>query len=447
MRRILPSILCLMVLASGARAASSGKSARTSRPVDQPLPPREGELLKGLIPDGLRLFIWYDPELEDEEVCLTVGVGSAFDMEHKQGAAAMAADILAHGHSGGVAASELAAAWERNGYGLRVIPDEDAVSYQITLTHENLRAGLGAFGQLVARCEVRDEDFAAAMQRARLRYSNSLPWSQADSALRRELYQQYSYHRVPTGTPENFSNLTREIVRGYYSQYCRPNNSVLVMAGPVPPEEARQIALKAFADWQYGYIPPANPNPPPPLDHWVREEVPGIEGTGAALGGAMVPHASLEDAVALRVWTGMIEPLGDSSRMLWTRQSSFRRHKLCDEVRISWTAPDSEIMGSAKEWRDVPKDSLPLWSRECFDVGRDAAAEILLSSDSWARVAARAALFGWPVDTPDDLRRLLAALTPESVAAAVRRLIPEDRWALVLARASRATPMLSAGAR
>lgn len=447
MRRILLSILCLMILCPGARAATSGKSARAPRAVEQPLPPREGELLKGLIPDGLRVFIWYDPALETEEICLTVGVGSSFDMEHKQGAAAMAADILAHGHSGGMAASDLAAAWEKDGSGLRVTPDEDAVSYQLTLGGANLATGLGAFGQLVAKCEMREEDFAAAVARARVRYANSLPWSQADSALRRELYQQYSYHRVPLGTPENIANLTREIVRGYYSQYCRPNNSVLVMAGPVAPEEARQVALKSFADWQYGYIPPGNPNSPAPLEGRVRESVAGIEGTGAVLGAALVPHATLEDAVALRVWTGLIEPLGDSSLMQWPRRSSLRRHKLCDEVRIAWTAPDSELERSAKEWQGIPKDSLSLWCRECFDLSRDQAAEALLSSDYWARVASRAALFGWPVETPDDLRRVLAVITPEGVAAAARRLVPDERWALMLAKASRTTPALSPGLR
>ena len=71
-----------------------------------PLPAQRGVLLRGLLSNGLRVVIWYDPDLDLEDACLAVGVGSQLDMEHKQGAAALVAGIVRNGHSG-EAASEV----------------------------------------------------------------------------------------------------------------------------------------------------------------------------------------------------------------------------------------------------------------------------------------------------------------------------------------------------
>ena len=76
--------------------------------------PDAGSLTQSVLPNGLRLLVWYDPDLASEDLCLSVGVGSALDMERKQGAAGLVADIVSTGHSDGRSALELSRIWEQS---------------------------------------------------------------------------------------------------------------------------------------------------------------------------------------------------------------------------------------------------------------------------------------------------------------------------------------------
>jgi len=440
----------ILLLAISALAVAFRADARTRtlaapsharRAPDAPLPAREGMLLKGLLADGLRVLIWYDPALENEEVCLSVGVGSQQDMEHKQGAAALVPDLLLHGHSGGASAAELAAAWEKDGFELNAHADEDAASFHLTLSPADLAPGLDAFGTLIARCEVRPEDVDSAKVRAVARWQSQRPWSALEAPLRRDLYGQYGYHRVPDGLPETLDEVDREIARGYYSQYYRPNNAVLVMAGPVVPEDARHAAQLAFAPWEYGYIPPSNPNSPPGVDHLSLSSADGVDGAWAVAAAAVTPHLSTSDRVALELWAEASAegppPAPDSVQAAaappLTYGARLRRHRLCDEVRVGWTSSDSAAEGELRAWLGDLQSGEPGVPDSLFEPLKADCAERLLDARNWAYEASRATLFGWPADTPDELQAALDRLGPADVKDAVRRLLPRDHWALAVA--------------
>lgn len=449
MNRYLAAILATSILiasspdtSGAARPHAVRRGAGNAAPA--PLPTARGSLLKGLLPNGLRVLIWYDPDLETETVCLSVGVGSQLDMERKQGAAALVSEILLTGHSGGKPAGELASAWEDHGDPVEVRCDEDAASYLLNVEPEAFKDALQSFGQLMLGSEMRDEDFQAALATARMRLADSAPWSRIEPALRVQLYGPYGYHRCPAGTPEGYSNVTREICQGYYSQYYRPNNSVLVLTGPVEPEVARKAALAGFGDWKYGYVPPSSPNEPTPLTHVATAAVPAPDSIFAIRGAAIVPRMSLPDRVALEVWCDVLgsrdpEPAADTSpgdSLIGPspvfRRSELRRHRLCDEVRFGWVAADTDVGGSIRSWvADMTSpDSARVWS--ALDRGRAASQDRLTDELGWTLEAARTTLFGRVPETPDELRRAVAAVTPRQVREAVRRLLGPERWAIVV---------------
>ncbi|HVP39064.1 MAG TPA: insulinase family protein [Candidatus Saccharimonadales bacterium] len=429
---LLLATLTLPALPDAAPAAKGGSRAR--RAAGAPLPSRQGVLLKGLLPEGLRLLIWYDPELEVETACLAVGVGSQHDMERRQGAAALTAEVVRGGHSG-LPAAELAAAWEKDGTSLEVRSDEDAALFLLPQSPGGFRDGLMALGHLVERAEIRPEDVELARDRALRQFQDREPWSEAELALRHELYNQFGYHRVPHGTPATLAEVDRDVCHNYYLQYYRPNNSVLVVTGPVTPEEVRRTATQAFAEWKYGYIPPASPREPAPLEHCSAESFEGIEGLAAVLGAAVVPHLVLDDRLALEVCAEALAPAADTAGApggpgAW-RRGGLRRHRLCDELRLAWTSTDSEVAGSVERWRaelqeldaGLPPERLARLAETCLDR--------LLGDEHWTAEAARATLFGWRVDTPDEFLRAAAGLRPERVRDAARRWLALEHWGVV----------------
>jgi hypothetical protein len=449
MKRFLVSLLlvALFIPVVPDAASAARKGARVVR--GAPLPARRGVLLKGLLPEGLRLLIWYDPDLEVETTCLAVGVGAQHDMERKQGAAALVADVIQNGHSG-LPAAELARAWEERGLPLEVRSDEDASTFLLSLPPGDFKDGLTAFGQLISQCEVREEDVHRELQRAAHRYLDRRPWSDADVELRRELFSSFAYHRAPHGTPGTLANVTQDICRGYYSQYYRPNNSVLVATGPVPPEEVRTAATRAFARWTYGYVPPASPNEPPPLDGPVVGTAPAVEGVCVVLGGAVVPHLGLQDRMAVELCADALTFAGADSAgraLPAARRGGLRRHRLCDEVRLSWTTSEPAVRASVRHWLEDLEACASGGARENFERLREACLDRLLSDANWTAEAARATLFGWPVDTPDEVSRAGTDLSPAQVSPAARRWLGSGRWGLVsTARRGELEPVLARGA-
>jgi hypothetical protein len=154
----------------------------------------------------------------------------------------------------------------------------------------------------------------------------------------------------------------------------------------------------------------------------------------AVLAGAVAPHLKLEDRLALEVCAELLTAggLDSASRSAEAvRRGGLRRHRLCDEVRLSWTTGDAALRGSVQLWLSDLRACASGVSRESFEQLREGCLDRLLSDEQWTSEAARATLFGWPVDTPDDFTRAASNLGPEQVAGAARRWIAPERWGLV----------------
>ncbi|MBI5836223.1 MAG: insulinase family protein [Candidatus Eisenbacteria bacterium] len=422
MKRSLPLVLLVAfsILSVPDASPADRRAPSRGRAGQAPLVGRPGALLRGLLPGGLRVVIWSDPDLAVETACLVVGVGSVHDMERKQGAAAMVADMVREAWDSGGMAPEA----------LRVRADEDAATFLLQTRGGDFPDALEVLGQRISRLEPGPGEVEAARRRAVQRFEDRRPWSPAEVALRGALFDVYGYHRSPRGTGESLAGVTPDVVHGYYSQYYRPNNAVLAVCGPLDPESVRRAAARAFSAWQYGYVPPASPREPPPLEGPVFGSAEGVDGTCAILGGALVPHVPLPERLALEVCAEALATAVDSSSAVPRRRASLVRHRLCDEVRVGWTADAAGLAYAARDWtRDL--GDLAALPAPVFERLREACLLRVLADENWVTGAARATLFGWPVDTPDDIVTAADALGPERVADTARRWLGPRRWALV----------------
>ena len=72
------------------------------------------------------------------------------------------------------------------------------------------------------------------------------PASYFGEAMRRTLWQEHPYSRPVTGMPEEIMKLRLADAQDFYDRYYAPNNAVLVLAGDIDVETARQLAEKYF---------------------------------------------------------------------------------------------------------------------------------------------------------------------------------------------------------
>ncbi|MCU0723295.1 MAG: insulinase family protein [Planctomycetes bacterium] len=82
---------------------------------------------------------------------------------------------------------------------------------------------------------------------------------------------------IPTiGHLDAFRALTRDDLAAFYRERYIPQNTILVVAGDVRPEEVLEKAEKAFGSWPMGRVvyDPIPPETPPAAPRWVEEEMP-----------------------------------------------------------------------------------------------------------------------------------------------------------------------------
>src|SRR6185295_20308388 len=82
--------------------------------------------------------------------------------------------------------------------------------------------------------------------------------------LAEDTYRGHPYGRPILGTREFIQALTRDRLNAYYKKHYIPRNMVVVVVGPVKPEQARALTAETFGrlTGPPSARPPATPVPP-----------------------------------------------------------------------------------------------------------------------------------------------------------------------------------------
>jgi zinc protease len=78
---------------------------------------------------------------------------------------------------------------------------------------------------------------------------DSSPYSIIQDAMNAHLYYKYPNRKHPIGTREVVAHTTLDQLREFQAQYWVPNNSALLIAGDVKPEDAFKQVEQFFGDW------------------------------------------------------------------------------------------------------------------------------------------------------------------------------------------------------
>jgi len=206
---------------------------------------------KSTLPNGLRLWTVYHPQVPLVALMLLVRRGASSDPVGKEGLAAVTADMLDEG-SGEHSAIEMHQALARLGVQFDTDIGSDATVASFTVLSRFTAPALSLLSDIVVRPALRDGDFARVRQLRlhRLTQIRDMPGAVADRAFLKLLYGIHPYGHSPIGSEASLASMTVDDVRAFHAHAIAPAAATLIAVGDCSHDEIEGLARQSFADWR-----------------------------------------------------------------------------------------------------------------------------------------------------------------------------------------------------
>lgn len=217
------------------------------------------------LPNGLTLLVIPNHEVPIVNVNLGVKYGAA--SEDKPGTVNLAASMLTEGTK---KRSEAELADELGAYAIDLAGSAtlDSVIVSLGCLTEHLDRGVDLMAEVTLEPTFPKEEFERVREQTRggLQMQAASPEYIAQRELRKRLFGEHPYARSATGEAEDLDALTPEDLKAWWSRFVRPDQAVLVFAGDIEVDRARQLAERALGGWTAEGAKPevAFPEPPRP---------------------------------------------------------------------------------------------------------------------------------------------------------------------------------------
>jgi len=231
--------------------AASGATVQTTPPA--PAAPRALNLASPTeqqLPNGLRVVVAERHNLPLVSAQLILLSGSETDPPARAGLAALTAGLLTKGTLKR-SAPNVAQAAETLGGTLDSVGGWHRSGVAITVTRPKLTAALALMAE-----QVRSPAFKAPeLERLReqtlddLKQAYARPESLATLTATRMVFGAGAYGQPVSGTPASLPTIGTADVKEWHARYARPDNAVLVLAGDITPQAARELAQSVLGDW------------------------------------------------------------------------------------------------------------------------------------------------------------------------------------------------------
>jgi predicted Zn-dependent peptidase len=206
---------------------------------------------KTTLPNGLRVWSVYHPQVPVIAFDLLVRRGASADPPGKDGLAALTADMLDEG-SGDRSAIEMHEALARLGAQFDTDIGSDAASVSVTVLTRFAGPALLLLADVVARPALREADFTRVRQLRlhRLTQLRDMPGVVADRAFIKLLYGSHPYGHSPIGNEAALAGTTLDDVRAFHAAAIRPSVATLIAVGDCDHAAIVRQATDAFGDWR-----------------------------------------------------------------------------------------------------------------------------------------------------------------------------------------------------
>ncbi|HEX2732698.1 MAG TPA: pitrilysin family protein [Polyangiaceae bacterium] len=214
-------------------------------------------LVDSQLENGLSVKLMQRRTLPLARITLVVRAGQATSPK-QPGLAVLAGEMLKVGGTGTLTSSALLDKIESLGSSLEVVTSRESTTFSLSVTSDRFDDALELLGQVIQKPRFMSTEFTKLKQRERDRVSSAARTSAgwvANMVLYKALFSnakgEHPYS-VYDATDAQLASLRLSDVKRWVKDNITPNNSVLVVAGDVSPEQVQASAAKAFASWHRG---------------------------------------------------------------------------------------------------------------------------------------------------------------------------------------------------
>ena len=238
-----PIILIILLFSSFVKAYCGGIT----------MPP----IAESTLPNGLDLILVENHELPVVYMNLMVAAGSVRDPVSKGGLAGFTANMLKKG-TASRSANDIAGEIDFVGGKLEISVNRDAIEIAAELLKKHIDVGISIISDIM----INPAFDSSEIERYRKQVLNGIlqskenPYVICSENFNRLLFGQHPYAHPVRGDRESVAGLTRDDIVGFYANYIRPNNSFLIVAGDIDPDDIIPKLEKAFSRWKRNDITP-----------------------------------------------------------------------------------------------------------------------------------------------------------------------------------------------
>lgn len=252
----------LGVAPAGAQEAQEAYPTEPPPPLERQVDVQFPSVARDTLDNGLEVVVVENHEQPVVSARLYVPGGEVADPEGKTGLSNLTASLVDAGTESRTA-EEIASQIEGVGANLGTGASNDFAFVQATTLTEHLPLVLEIMGDVVKNPTFPQDEFETEKKRtvSGLQVQMSQPGPLASRRFLAEVYGQHPYGDEPT--VESVEAVTRDDVASFHADRWAPDGALLVFAGDIAPEEAREAAERWFGDWQ-GQAPRDVQMPTPP---------------------------------------------------------------------------------------------------------------------------------------------------------------------------------------
>ncbi len=397
--------------------------------------------------NGLRVIVV--PNHEVEFVTLRLGVLNGAYTEEKPGVASMAASMLTKGTTQHTEA-ELTEELETYAISLAGSADIDDASVSANALTEHTPRAFGFLAEVVQHPTFPEEELEKLRQQMRtaLAIEEASPEVKAERAFRQVLWGDHPYARV--ARPETLDDLeaiTAEDLKAWWSTFVRPEDSVLIVAGDIKPEQAFSLARQHLADWTVTTQKPEVDLPAPPEPSKQRIYLVNHPGKQSQIRighrGITRHHPDYFDALMVNGYFAggfsgrLMETVRQEKGLTYGVSGGFRAQRFGGEFRVStFTQTDrtveavQAIFAEIKRLEEEPpsNDELSLFRSYVLGsfVGRRETPQ-QVAGDIWLQISQQL-----PANYFDQLLSEIADATAVGCVSLVEETVHPDRMAVII---------------
>ncbi len=437
-----------VALATAPRAGAQDQFP-TSPPLPAPLEaPEFPPFQQARLSNGLQLVLVERHTQPVLSLSLTMLAGSAYDPAGKEGLASMVAGLLTKG-AADRDAEQIAAVIEGVGGSLTAEADyvPDFLTVQANVLSPDAPLAFSLLSDVVrsATFPVKEVDLARTQKLSELQSELADPDFLAERFFMKNLYGRHPYAR--RATPRTVRGITRDDLMAYQKSRLRPGGALLVIAGDIKLDHAKELAEKAFSGWT-GSAPTVAAFPAPPQR--TSTEIVLVHRPGSVQSTIVVGNVALGPADPMRYATTVANQIlgyGSDSRLSLTlREEKGWTYGVFSRVSrplgpsafhtIFWgrtAVTDSaltEILAQLRRLRSQPVTAAELESAKGALVGGFPLT--IQTAQQIAEAVSEARLLGLGADYLDEYRNRLAAITVSEVGKAARAAIRPDSALIVV---------------